>query len=82
MKKNIINLYQVENIGGRKMIMWIIEFLDGNEIYKYREEILDEYEDVIDWGDILYFHTQKQAEDFLKKLDTREFQRWVRGVNR
>jgi len=57
---------------------WVIKFKDDDEIYHYRNEILDDdgewYGEV---GDIMTFPTKEKAQKFLNTLDSREFDRWV-----
>ena len=66
---------------------WVIKFKEfrGDDfhtehILHYRKEILDENNDVVDYGEIMTFTSKEKAQEFLNTLDSREFDRWVEEI--
>tara|TARA_Y100000310_G_C20243645_1_gene605797 strand:- start:418 stop:612 length:195 start_codon:yes stop_codon:yes gene_type:complete len=56
---------------------YIIKYRDGENIYNFREEVLDDEDCVIDYGETITFSTKEKAQEYLNTLDSREFDRWV-----
>jgi len=58
------------------MKTYVIKYRDG-EVHNHRKEILDDAGCVIDYGETINFSTKEKAQEYLKTLDSREFERWV-----